>query len=63
MALSVIRHSWAFCDYLIEQDDPLDGTIHELITQSKVTQADVEHDIEADMAPFAGAEDESDMWE
>jgi hypothetical protein len=63
MALSVIRHSWAFCDYLIEQDDSLDGTIHELITQSSVVVPDVEHDIEADMAPFAGAEDAVGTWE
>ena len=51
------------CDYLIEQDDSLDGTVHELITQSRVVVPDVEHDIEADMAPFAGAEDAVGSWE
>ena len=55
--------TWAFCDYLIEQDDSLDGTVHELITQSTAVVPDVEYDIEADMAPFAGAEDAVDTWD
>jgi hypothetical protein len=57
MALRVIRHSWEFCDYLIEQDDLLDGTIHELHTSSKAEVVDIDQDIDADMPPFAVEED------
>ena len=53
MALRVIRHSWELCDYLIEQDDSLDGTMHELHTHFQAEIVDIEHDIEADMDPFA----------
>jgi hypothetical protein len=60
MALRVIRHSWEFCNYLIEQDDSLDGTIHELHTQSRAEMVDVEQDIEAELPSFA---DEDDVGE
>jgi hypothetical protein len=60
MALRVIRHSWEFCNYLIEQDDSLDGTIHELHTASRAEMVDIEQDIEAELPPFA---DEDDVGE
>lgn len=61
MALRVIRHSWEFCDYLIEQDDSLDGTIHDLHTQSRAEIVDIEQDIEADMLPFAIEDDAGEL--
>ena len=61
MALRVIRHSWEFCDYLIEQDDSLDGTIHELHTRSEAEIVDIEQDIEADMAAFAVEDDAAEV--
>ena len=57
MAARVIRHSWEYCNTLIEQDDALDGTIHDLHSASKVEIVDIEQDIEADMVPFAVEED------
>jgi hypothetical protein len=57
LCASVIEHSHAFCNHLIEQDDALSGTIDELTTESQPTQPDVDEDIEADMEPFPAAEE------
>ena len=61
MALRVIRHSWEFCNYLIEQDDSLDGTIHELHTQARAEIIDIEQDIETDMPSFADEDDAAEV--
>ena len=60
LCASVIEHSHRFCNHLIEQDDALSGTIEELTSESIVVQADVEADIDAEMAPFPDAEEEED---
>jgi hypothetical protein len=59
LCASVIEHSHAFCNHLIEQDDSLSGTIDELTTALQPTPPDVDEDIEADMEPFP-AEEEGD---
>ena len=56
----VIEHSHSFCNHLIEQDDALSGAIGDLSTESAVVQPDIEQDINADMDPFPGAEEEQD---
>jgi hypothetical protein len=56
LCASVIEHSHAFCNHLIEQDDSLSGTIDDLTSESQPTQPDVDDDIEADMEPFPAAE-------
>jgi hypothetical protein len=56
LCASVIEHSHAFCNHLIEQDDSLSGAIDDLTTESQPTQPDVDDDIEADMEPFPAAE-------
>ena len=58
LCASVIEHAHGFCNHLIEQDDALSGSIDELRTESSISQTDVEADIEADMEPFPGAEEE-----
>ena len=60
LCASVVEHSHSFCNHLIEQDDALSGTIEELTSESMVVPADVEADIDAEMDPFPGAEDEED---
>ena len=57
MAARVIRHSWEYCNHLIDQDDSLDGTIPDLHSASKAVVVDIEQDIEADMVPFEVEED------
>jgi hypothetical protein len=57
MAARVIQHSWEYCNYLIDQDDSLDGTIHDLQSASKAVVVDIEQDIEADMVPVEVEED------
>ena len=47
-------------NHLIEQDDALSGTLDDLSTESAVVQPDIEQDINADMDPFPGAEEEQD---
>ena len=49
---SVIRHSIEYCDYLISEDDSLDGTMYDLQTELSATPTDIVVDIEADMDPF-----------
>ena len=58
MAASMIRQATEFCDYLISQDDALDGTIYELHTESGVGAMDVDHDIDAELVPFVDDEGE-----
>jgi hypothetical protein len=60
LCASVIEHSHSFCNYLIEQDDALSGTIDDLKTESTAVQPDVEEDIEAEMDSFPGVEEEED---
>jgi hypothetical protein len=60
LCASVIEHSHTFCNYLIEQDDALSGTIDDLTSESRVVETDVEADIDAEMDPFPGAEEEDD---
>jgi transposase len=57
LCASVVEHSHSFCNHLIEQDDALSGSIDDLSTDSQPTPADVDEDIEADMEPFAAAEE------
>ena len=56
----LFEHSYSFCNDLIEQDDALSGTLDDLSTESAVVQPDIEQDINADMDPFPGAEEEQD---
>jgi transposase/DNA modification methylase len=58
LSANVIRHSMDYCNYLIEQDDSLDGDIHNLKTELTVMPADIVEDIDADMAPFPGVVEE-----
>jgi hypothetical protein len=60
LCASVIEHSHAFCNHLIEQDDALTGTVDDLTTESQPTPPDVDEDIEADMEPFPAAEEGDD---
>jgi hypothetical protein len=55
---SVIRHSIEYGDYLISQDDSLDGTMYDLQTELTATPTDIVQDIEADMDPFPGVVEE-----
>ena len=52
LCVSVIRHSQDYCNYLIEQDDSLDGNIHHLQTELTAMPTDIAEDIDNDMAPF-----------
>ena len=58
LAGSVIRHSIGYCDYLISQDDSLDGTMYDLQTELTAAPTDIVQDIEADMDPFPGVVEE-----
>lgn len=61
LAQRMIRQSWEYCDYLIEQDNSLDGTIHQLQTERTATVIDVDEDIDADMDPFPGVEEDQEQ--
>jgi transposase len=56
---SVIRHSIDYCDYLISEDDSLDGIMYDLQTELSATPTDIVADIEADMDPFPGVVEEN----
>jgi transposase len=58
LSANVIRHSMDYCNYLIEQDDSLDGDIHNLKTELTAMPTDIVEDIDADMAPFPGVVEE-----
>ena len=58
LSANVIRHSMDYCNYLIEQDDTLDGDIHNLQTELTAMPTDIVEDIDADMAPFPGVVEE-----
>ena len=58
LSANVIRHSMDYCNYLIEQDDSLDGDIHNLKTELTAMPTDIVEDIDADMDPFPGAMEE-----
>lgn len=60
LCVNVINHSKRYCDYLIGQDDELDGTIMDLKTESAANATDIVQDIEADMDPFPGVIIEGD---
>ena len=60
LAASVILHSHKSCNFLIEEDDALKGTIDNLSTEVSAVPIDVEQDIEAEMDPFPGVEDEDE---
>jgi hypothetical protein len=58
LSANVIRHSMDYCNYLIEQDDSLDGDIHNLKTELTAMPTDIVEDIDADMAPFPNVVEE-----
>jgi hypothetical protein len=58
LSANVIRHSMDYCNYLIEQDDSLDGVIHDLKTELTAMPTDIGEDIDADMAPIPGVMEE-----
>jgi transposase len=58
LSANVIRHSMDYCNYLIEQDDSLDGDIHNLKTELTAMPTDIVEDIDADMTPFPGVVEE-----
>ena len=60
LAASVILHSHKFCNHLIEEDDALSGTIDNLTTEASEAPIDVEQDVEVEMDPFPGVEDEDE---
>ena len=60
LCASVIEHSHAFCNTVMEQDDAPSGRIDDLSTELQPTPTDVDEDIEADMEPFAAAEEGDD---
>jgi hypothetical protein len=58
LSANVIRHSTDYCNYLIEQDDSLDGDIYNLTTELTAMPTDIVEDIDADMDPFPNAVEE-----
>jgi hypothetical protein len=60
LCASVIEHSHAFCNHLIEQDGALSGTIDNLTTESQPTPPDVDDDIEADLESSPATEEGDD---
>jgi hypothetical protein len=60
LCTSVINHSKEYCNYLIDVDDELDGTILDLKTESAAEVTDIVADIEADMDPFPGVVEEQE---
>ena len=58
LCANVIRHSMDYCNYLIEQDDSLDGEIYNLKTELTAMPTDIVEDIDADMDPFPNAVEE-----
>jgi len=62
LAEKIISHSHDSCNFLIDEDDVLSGTIHRLTTAvGKATlEPDEEKDMDEDLCPFADAEDSDD---
>jgi len=58
LSADVIRHSQDYYNYLIQQDDSLDGDIHSFKTELPAMPTDIVEDIDADMSPFPGVVDE-----
>ena len=54
LSANVIRHSIDYCNYLIDEDDSLDGDVYDLKTELTATPTDLVQDIDADMDPFPG---------